>query len=101
MRRPVIGLCTALERARWSVWDQQAYLLPRSYVDAIQLARGLALMLPLDEALERAPDEALDLLGGLMRAGGADSDPAFYGAQAHRETKNTVPSRGAFEIALT
>ncbi|MEA2291478.1 MAG: hypothetical protein QOF17_498, partial [Solirubrobacteraceae bacterium] len=31
--RPIIGLCTALERARWSVWDQQAMLLPRSYVD--------------------------------------------------------------------
>jgi len=101
MRRPVIGLCTALERARWSVWDQQAYLLPRSYVDAIQLAGGLALMLPLDEALERDPDEVLDLLDGLILAGGADIDPAFYGAQPHPETKNTVPSRDAFEIALT
>src|SRR6478736_2842945 len=101
MRRPVIGLCTALERARWSVWDQQAYLLPRSYVDAIQLAGGLALMLPLDEALERDPDEVLDLLDGLILAGGADIDPAVYGAQPHPETKNTVPSRDAFEIALT
>ena len=40
MARPVIGICTALERARWSVWDQQAYLLPRSYVDAVQRAGG-------------------------------------------------------------
>ena len=28
MSRPVIGLCTALEHARWSVWDQEAVLLP-------------------------------------------------------------------------
>ena len=35
MSRPVIGICTALERARWSVWDQQAYLLLRSYVNAV------------------------------------------------------------------
>jgi putative glutamine amidotransferase len=35
MSRPVIGLCTALERAQWSVWDQPAVLLPRNYVDAV------------------------------------------------------------------
>ena len=43
MSRPVIGICTALERARWSVWDQQAYLLPRSYIAAVQRAGGIAL----------------------------------------------------------
>ena len=48
MARPVIGICTALERARWSVWDQQAYLLPRSYIKAVQRAGGIALMLPPD-----------------------------------------------------
>jgi len=40
MDRPVIGLCTALERAQWSVWDQPAVLLPRNYVDAVQQAGG-------------------------------------------------------------
>jgi putative glutamine amidotransferase len=100
MRRPVIGLCTALERARWSVWDQQAYLLPRSYIAAIQLAGGMAVMLPPDEALEREPDEALDLVDGLILAGGADIDPGAYGAQRHPEVKHTVPARDAFEIAL-
>ena len=38
-RRPRIGLCTALERARWTVWDREAFLLSRAYVDALQ-ARG-------------------------------------------------------------
>ena len=56
MARPVIGICTAVERARWSVWDQQALLLPRSYVDAIQRAGGLALLLPPDPRAERDPD---------------------------------------------
>jgi len=100
MGRPVIGVCTALERARWSVWDQQAFLLPRSYVDAIQRAAGMALMLPPDLALVADPDEALDLLDGLMLAGGADIDPAAYGAPPHRETHGTVPERDTFEIAL-
>jgi putative glutamine amidotransferase len=82
--RPVIGLCAAVERARWSVWDDEAVLLPRSYVTAIQRAGGLALLLPPDEVVD--PGEWLSLLDGLILAGGAD-----YG---------DVPDRDAFEIAL-
>jgi putative glutamine amidotransferase len=100
MSRPAIGICTALERARWSVWDQQAYLLPRSYIRAIQRAGGLALMLPPDEAAERDPDEVLDLIDGLILAGGADIDPSSYGEDSHPETRGTVPERDSFEIAL-
>jgi putative glutamine amidotransferase len=100
MARPVIGICTALERARWSVWDQQAYLLPRSYIDAVQREGGIALMLPPDERLEDEPDDVLDLVDGLILAGGADIDPATYGAPAHPETRGTVPERDGFELAL-
>jgi putative glutamine amidotransferase len=100
MARPVIGICTALERARWSVWDQQAYLLPRSYVDAVQREGGIALMLPPDERAEDEPDGVLDLIDGLILAGGADIDPASYGAPAHPETRGTVPERDGFEVAL-
>jgi putative glutamine amidotransferase len=100
MGRPVIGICTALERARWSVWDQEAALLPRNYIDAVQSAGGLAVLLPPDGRLTADPSEALDLLDGLMLAGGADIDPSFYGAERHAETVDTVPARDAFEIAL-
>jgi putative glutamine amidotransferase len=98
--RPVIGLCTALERAQWSVWDSQAFLLNRNYVDAVQHAGGLAIMLPPDPVLVADPDEALDLIDGLILAGGADIDPANYGADPHHETTGTVPERDAFELAL-
>jgi putative glutamine amidotransferase len=100
MSRPVIGICTALERARWSVWDQEAYLLPRSYIDAVQRAGGIALMLPPDETLERDPDQLLDVIDGLILAGGADIDPATYGEDPHPETRHTVPERDGFELAL-
>ncbi|MCW3048519.1 MAG: gamma-glutamyl-gamma-aminobutyrate hydrolase family protein [Solirubrobacterales bacterium] len=100
MARPAIGICTAVERARWSVWDQQALLLPRSYVDAVQHAGGLALLVPPDPEGERDPDEVLDLLDGLVLAGGADIDPATYGAEPHAETHGTVPERDSFEVAL-
>ncbi|HEX5851481.1 MAG TPA: gamma-glutamyl-gamma-aminobutyrate hydrolase family protein [Solirubrobacteraceae bacterium] len=100
MRRPVIGICTALERARWSVWDQQAALLPLSYLAAVQRAGGLALLLPPDDRLAEDPDQALELLDGLLLAGGADVDAASYGQTPHAETVDTVPRRDAFEIAL-
>jgi len=98
--RPVIGLCTALERARWSVWDQQAVLLPRSYVDAVQRGGAIALLLPPDPAAVRNPDTLLDLIDGLLLAGGADMDPASYGAEPDAATVGTVPERDAFELAL-
>ncbi|HEY3959186.1 MAG TPA: gamma-glutamyl-gamma-aminobutyrate hydrolase family protein [Solirubrobacteraceae bacterium] len=100
MVRPTIGICTALERARWSVWDQQAVLLPSNYVEAVQRAGGFAVLLPPDPHLVERPGEALDLLDGLMLAGGADIDPGAYGQAAHVETVDTVPERDAFEIAL-
>jgi putative glutamine amidotransferase len=100
MSRPVIGICTALERARWGMWDQEAVLLSRSYVEAVQRAGALVMMLPPDEQLLERPEEALDLLDGLVLAGGADIDPASYGAQPHPETLDTVPERDRFEIAL-
>jgi putative glutamine amidotransferase len=75
--------------------------LPRSYIDAVQRAGGVALMLPPDERAIEEPDVILDLLDGLVLAGGADIDPAAYGEEAHPETLGTVPERDTFEIALT
>jgi len=98
--RPRIGICTAVERASWTVWDAEAFLLNRSYIDAIQAAGGLALMIPPDPEAARNPDEVLDVLDGLILAGGADIDPAMYGEDAHPMTKGTWPERDSFEVAL-
>ena len=99
-KRPVIGICSALERARWSHWDQPAHLTPVGYVDAVQRAGGMAILLPVDAAASEDPDAWLDLIDGLVLAGGADVDPEAYGAEPHPETKGTVPARDGFEIAL-
>jgi putative glutamine amidotransferase len=100
MHVPRIGICTALEQARWGVWDQPAMLLPRNYIDAVQRAGGVALMLPPDPRVTADPDLALDLLDGLLLAGGADVDPSFYGEQRAPQTVHTVPERDDFELAL-
>jgi len=98
--RPRIGLCTALERARWTVWDQEAFLLSRSYADALQAAGAVAIMLPPDPWLAGHPEDALDALDALVLAGGADIDPAGYGAERDPKTVNTRPERDRAEIAL-
>ncbi len=98
--RPAIGICTALERANYGVWDQPVALNPYTYIAAIQRAGGLAVMIPPDEALVTHPGEMLDRLDGLILAGGADVDPSFYGAERHPETHHTVPERDRTEIAI-
>jgi len=101
MPRPAIGICTPLEQAQWGAWHLPAFLLPRNYVDAVHRAGGMALLLAPDPTLVEEPDEILDRIDALMLAGGADMDPASYGAERHPETIGIVPERDAFEIALT
>ena len=95
--RPRIGICAAIEQARWGAWDRQAHLTPRSYVDRVHDAGGLALLLPITED---EPEELLDQVDALLLAGGADIDPAAYGAERHPCTVDTTPPRDRFEIAL-
>ena len=100
--RPVIGICTAVARVDWGVWAQrEAALLAFSYIAAIQRAGGLAVMIPPDGHFEDDPDQMLDLLDGLILAGGNDIDPACYGAEPHPHTAPPVPERDAVELALT
>ena len=100
MARPLIGIPSPIERARWGAWDEPAHVLNRSYVDAVHRAGGAAVILPADPDWVTDPDQALDLIDGLLLAGGVDVDPQFYGAERHPETKRTVPERDTIEIAL-
>jgi putative glutamine amidotransferase len=98
--RPAIGICAALERARWGPWDDTVTMLPSSYARAVQAADAMALLLPPDEAATEAPDAVLDLLDALILAGGGDVDPSTYGAAPHPETSGARIERDRFEIAL-
>jgi putative glutamine amidotransferase len=96
----VVGLCAAVERARFGVWDDEAVLLPRSYIRAVQAAGGLALLLAPDPAVTADPDLLLDRVDALLLAGGSDVDPAAYGAEADARTTPPNADRDAFELAL-
>jgi putative glutamine amidotransferase len=97
MSRPVIGITSYAEQARWGVWDAPAALIPIVYVQAVEHAGGRPLLVPpSDEAIE----ETLDALDGLLFSGGSDLDPALYGADAHPETNGIRSDRDRAEIAL-
>jgi putative glutamine amidotransferase len=98
--RPVIGICTPLEHARWGAWDDEVALMPRSYLMHVQRAGGLGILLVPDPVATEHPDELLELLDGLLLVGGPDVDPALYGAERHPLTETTFPERDAFEVAL-
>ena len=75
-------------------------MTPRPYATAVQAAGALALLLPPDDAAAQSPDALLDRIDALLLAGGADIDPASYGAKPHPETKGTWPERDRFELGL-
>ncbi|MCW3010845.1 MAG: gamma-glutamyl-gamma-aminobutyrate hydrolase family protein [Solirubrobacterales bacterium] len=100
MAPPVIGICTSLEPVRFGVWHELAAFSPYSYCQAVQRAGGLALLLAPDPRVTADPDAMLDLVDGLVLAGGVDVDPASYGQEPHPETRGWTPERDAFELAL-
>ncbi len=95
-----IGICAAVERVRRDPWDEVVTMVQRTYPASVQRAGALALILPPDEAVLDSPDVVLDRIDALLLAGGADVDPASYGAASHPATGPVWPERDRFEIAL-
>ncbi|MEU3263511.1 MULTISPECIES: gamma-glutamyl-gamma-aminobutyrate hydrolase family protein [Streptomyces] len=99
MSRPVIGISTYQDPARWGVWEMPAVLLPAAYPRLVRAAGGLAVLLPPDEA-EDAAREAVAALDGVVIAGGADVEPVRYGADPDPRTGPPARERDAWELAL-
>ncbi|HXV33710.1 MAG TPA: gamma-glutamyl-gamma-aminobutyrate hydrolase family protein [Gaiellaceae bacterium] len=95
--RPIVGITSYAEDARWGVWEAPAALIPLAYVRAIEAAGGRPLLVP---PSAEGVEETLDALDGLLLSGGADVDPDSYGAEAHPATNGTRPERDAAELAL-
>jgi putative glutamine amidotransferase len=97
--RPVIGLCATHAHASWGPWNQEALLLPRDYARAVQRAGALPLLLVPDPVSTGDPDEVLDLVDGVVLAGGVDvgDDPdrdAFEMAIGRRALERDIPMLG-------
>jgi putative glutamine amidotransferase len=90
MRRPVIGITTETN-------DQNEYVLPVEYVEAIRRAGGIPLLLPPGE---RDLPALLESIDGLVLSGGGDIDPRHYGSSGHPAVYMIDPPRDEMEIAL-
>jgi gamma-glutamyl-gamma-aminobutyrate hydrolase PuuD len=95
--RPVIGITAYAQEAAWGVWRMPAALIPLDYVDAVERAGGRPVLIP---PSEDGIEETLDALDGIVFSGGADVDPASYGADPHPETDDPQSFRDAGEMAL-
>jgi anthranilate synthase component 2/putative glutamine amidotransferase len=94
--RPLIGISTYREQARWGYWDVPAVLLPADYADAVAEAGGEPVLLP-TAAVTAGVVARLD---GLVLAGGADVDPSRYGEMPGAHTTAVRPDRDSSEIAV-
>ena len=95
MPRPIIGLTTYAEDARFGLQDTFSAVLPLAYVHAVHETGGRAVLITPDD-----PDpEVLDSLDGIMFTGGSDVDPALYGEEPHGATR-VRPQRDRAEILL-
>jgi putative glutamine amidotransferase len=95
--RPVVGITSYAQDARWGVWHVPAALVPLAYVQAVETAGGRAVLVP---PSEHGIEEILDALDAVIFSGGSDVDPELYGAEPHPETDVPHLHRDAAELAL-
>ena len=91
MSLPVIGITT------YSRNEAGEFYLPGAYIDAVQLAGGIPVLLP---PKQPAPEQLLEILDGLIFSGGGDLDPQRYGGEHHPSLYLIDPDRDEFELAL-
>jgi gamma-glutamyl-gamma-aminobutyrate hydrolase PuuD len=98
MSRPIIGITSELDAARWGQWIREAVVSPLSYTRAVDRAGGAPAVLP-----PVPPDSARAFvagLSGIIFTGGRDLDPALYEQARHEETEPTEHRRDRFELTL-
>lgn len=99
-RPPLIGLTSYLEPATQGVWSYRAALLPEVYLRAVIDAGGVPVLLPPQRAEPAVVGRVLDSVDALVLTGGADVDPALYGAEPHERTQAPRTDRDSWETAL-
>jgi putative glutamine amidotransferase len=88
---PVIGITT------YGRDERGRYTLPAEYVAAVERAGATPVLLP------PVPSQArhyLELVDGVVLAGGGDLDPAHYGGSGHETNYSVDAQRDALELAL-
>lgn len=102
LRRPVIGVSCYVEEVDRPPWvAQRSAVLPHGYVEHLERAGALAVLLPpRADADDAMAAEVLDRLDALVIAGGADVDAGRYAGVPHEASQAPRPDRDSWELAL-
>ncbi|GGK90081.1 gamma-glutamyl-gamma-aminobutyrate hydrolase [Sphaerisporangium melleum] len=98
MSRPLIGITSYFDPARWGTWVREAVLSPPAYTKAVDRAGGAPVLIP--PLSLGAIDGYVRGLSGVILAGGVEVDPAVYGEERDERVEEPQPGRDRFEIAL-
>jgi putative glutamine amidotransferase len=99
-RRPVIGIPTQTLQSLGGVSAEipPSWVMSQRYIHALTAAGAIPWLIPLvDDETIRGVYEQLD---AVFLPGGADIDPATYGAEPHPLCDKTDPERDRVEVAL-
>ncbi|MCX6642771.1 MAG: gamma-glutamyl-gamma-aminobutyrate hydrolase family protein, partial [Candidatus Bathyarchaeota archaeon] len=91
--KPVIGITSSYNNT------DQSYILPSSYVLAVERGGGIPLLLP--PTLNIDVDRHLALVDGIILTGGVDVDPRFYDEDPIPQMGIIDPLRDDYELKLT
>lgn len=98
MGRPIIGITSELDAARWGDWIREAAVSPVAYTRAVERAGGApAIVPPVPSASVAAYVASFD---GFLFTGGRDLDPALYDQERLEASDEPDHRRDRFELAL-
>lgn len=104
--KPIIGICanyTTVDqigiKLNLGVAGQDWQLLPHDYVEAIERAGGIPVILPITENIENVIN-GLYFLDGILLTGGPDINPQIYGENPSYGLQEVDVKRDEHELAL-
>lgn len=98
MGRPIIGITSELDAARWGDWIREAAVSPVAYTRAVERAGGAPVLVPpVPPASVAAYVASFD---GFLFTGGRDMDPSLYDQERAESSDEPDRRRDRFELAL-
>jgi putative glutamine amidotransferase len=94
--RPLIGVTATVDQARWQVWEDEIVHIEAAYVHSLRAVGARVVLLP-PGAVDGA---VLDVLDGLVVAGGPDIAPGMYGAEPDAMTVSVRHEQDSSEAVL-
>lgn len=100
--KPVIGITSYVEAVTRGDWaGQHSTVLPHAYVEHLERAGAIAVILPpREDADDVLIAGLLARLDGVVIAGGADVEPLRYAAVPDSRVQSPRPDRDTFELAV-